>query len=186
LSTFFSATWMALIWVINGILVIIYFAFEHFSTILLVGSAAAFVGRTPKEQRAWAAGSGLLAIVSALAAPFPVPWFLLMLSLAGWIGQWLEQYNKPAARWNTIRAQALYAIAGLGYAAYRGFGLDNALLSDPTMAQGAGYISTILAIAMYAMPLGFLVMLAQSIWAHPPAPSAPGEMISTIRTRGKG
>ena len=44
----------------------------------------------------------------------------------------------------------------------------------------------ILAIAMYAIPLGIIVMLVQNIWAHPPSLSAPSEMIANIRTRGKG
>ena len=181
-----ASIWMYLTWAINGFLVIIYLAVEHVATILLFGSAAAFVAYTPKEQRAWATGSSALAITSSLIGSFPVPLFLLVISLAGWAGQWLEQYNKPSQRWNTIRAQALYSLAGLGYTAYQNLGWANALTSDPSMAQGAGYINTILAIAMYVMPLGFLVMLAQSIWAHPPAPGKPHEIITAVRTRGKG
>src|ERR1700690_3414203 len=71
MSDFLSTIWMVLIWTVNGFLVIIYYAFDHVSTILLVGSATAFVWYTPKEQRAWAAGSSALAIVSSYAAPLP-------------------------------------------------------------------------------------------------------------------
>jgi hypothetical protein len=31
-----------------------------------------------------------------MLAPAPIPLFLLIMPLAGWAGQWLEQYNKPA------------------------------------------------------------------------------------------
>jgi hypothetical protein len=35
-----------------------------------------------------------------MLAPAPIPLFLLIMPLAGWAGQWLEQYNKPANHWN--------------------------------------------------------------------------------------
>ena len=181
-----SQIWLYLVYVINGFLVVVYYVVDHVATLLLVGSTASFVAFTPKEQRMWAAASAVLAIGASLAGTFPVPLFLLVLSVAGWIGQGLEQFNRPAQRWNTIRSQALYAMAGLGYAAYHSLGWDTALMSDPTMAQGGTYFNTILGIAMYAIPLGLIVILAQSIWAHPPTPAAPAEMISNIRTRGKG
>jgi hypothetical protein len=39
---------------------------------------------------------------------------------------------------------------------------------------------------MYLIPLGFLAWAAQAILAHPPAPGTPGELITRVRTRGKG
>lgn len=174
-----------LIWMINGVLAITYYAVDHILAIALAVAVAFFVVRTPKEQRMWAAGSSALAITASLFSPAPVPLFLLIMSLAGWIGQWLEQYNKPAQRWNTIRGQALYALAGLGFAAYRGLNLGGAVASDPMMAQGATYLNAIIGIAMYVIPLGFLAMLAQSIWAHPPGPGSPEQLITKVRTRGK-
>jgi hypothetical protein len=38
---------------------------------------------------------------------------------------------------------------------------------------------------MYAFPIGALVFMAQSIFAHPPALARPEELITTVRTRGK-
>ena len=178
--------WLYIVYAINGFLVVLYFTVEHITTLLLVGSTASFVAYTPREQQGWGAASATFAVIASIAASFPVPLFLLVLSVAGWIGQALEQFNRPAQRWNAIRSQALYAWAGLGYAAYHGLGWDAALMSDPTMAQGATYFTTILGIAMYAIPLGLIVMMAQNIWAHPPTPAAPAEMIANIRTRGKG
>jgi len=177
--------WTGVVWAVNGLLVIVYYAVDHALAIALAVAVAFFVAYTPNEQKGWAAGSSMLAIAASLLSPAPVPLFLLVMSLAGWIGQWLEQYNRPAQRWNTIRGQALYALAGLGFAAYRGFGLGEAVASDPMMAQGATYLNAIIGIAMYVIPLGFLAMLAQSIWAHPPGPSSPEGLITKVRTRGK-
>jgi len=173
------------VWTINGFLVLVYYAVEHVQSLLLAVAVTLFAVYASQEQRVWAAGSGTLAILASLFAPAPVPLFLLIMSLAGWAGQWLEQYNKPANHWNTIRGQALYALAGLGFAMYRNFGLGSSIASDPMMSQGAGYLNALIGIGMYVIPLGWLAMLTQSIWAHPPAQGTPDRLITTIRTRGK-
>ncbi len=173
------------LWTINGFLVIVYYAVEHIQPILLAVATIFFVTYTAQEQKIWAIGSGVLALLASLLAPAPVPLFLLIMSLAGWAGHWLEQYNKPAQHWNTIRGQALYALAGLGFALYRNFGLGASIASDPMMSQGAGYLNALIGIGMYVIPLGWLAMLTQSIWAHPPAQGTPDALITTIRTRGK-
>ena len=174
-----------IIWTINGFLVIVYYAADRIETVLLAIATILFAVYTSQEQRVWAVGSGTLAILASLLAPAPVPLFLLIMSLAGWAGTWLEQYNKPANHWNTIRGQALYALAGLGFALYRNFGLGSSIASDPMMSQGAGYLNALIGISMYVIPLGWLAMLTQSIWAHPPAQGTPDSLITTIRTRGK-
>ncbi len=174
-----------LVWTINGFLVLVYYAADQIQTVLLAVTAILFAIYTAQEQRVWAVASGGLAILASLLAPAPVPLFLLLMSLAGWAGQGLEQYNKPANRWNTIRGQALYSIAGLGFALYRHFGLGSSIASDPMMSQGAGYLNALIGISMYVIPLGWLAMLTQSIWAHPPAQGTPDALITTIRTRGK-
>lgn len=181
----FSKLAAGAMWTINGFLVIVYYAADHIQTLALAVAAILFAGYAAQEQRVWAVGSGALAIGASLLAPAPVPLFLLVMSLAGWAGQWLEQYNKPANHWNTIRGQALYALAGLGFALYRNFGLGSSIASDPMMAQGAGYLNALIGIGMYVIPLGWLAMLTQSIWAHPPAQGTPDALITTIRTRGK-
>jgi len=174
-----------LVWTINGFLVLVYYAVDHIQTVLLAVAAILFAAYTSREQRVWAVASGALAILASLLAPATVPLFLLLMSLAGWAGQWLEQYNKPANHWNTIRGQALYALAGLGFALYRDFGLGSSIASDPMMSQGAGYLNALIGISMYVIPLGWLAMLTQSIWAHPPAQGTPDALITNIRTRGK-
>ena len=173
------------IWTVNGFLVIAYYAADHIQTLALAVATILFAAYTSQEQRKWAMGSGAGAILASLVAPAPVPLFLLVMSLAGWAGTWLEQYNKPAQHWNTIRGQALYAVAGLGFAGYRHFGLGSSIASDPMMSQGAGYLNALIGIGMYVIPLGWLAMLTQSIWAHPPAQGTPDALITAIRTRGK-
>lgn len=172
-----------LIWIVNGFLVVLYAALGNLHAIVIAVSALFFVASTPPEQQRWAAGAGLMAFSVSLIAPAPVPLFLLLMSLAGWLGLYLEQYNRVAQRWNIIRGQALYAIAGLGFTAYRAFGLGNAMTGDPMMMQGAGYLNGLIGVAMFVIPIGFLAWLAQSIWAHPPAPAAPEELINTVRVR---
>ncbi|MBI1793381.1 MAG: hypothetical protein HYR70_04230 [Chloroflexi bacterium] len=179
-----SQVWTDITWVINGFLAIVYYAADHTLIIALTISAAFFTAYTPKEQKAWSAGSSAMAILASFSTPTPVPLFLLVISLAGWVGQWLEQYNRPAQRWNTIRGLGMYALVGLGFAAYRNLGFGNSVVSDPMIAQGAGYLNAIIGIAMYVIPLGFLAMLAQSVWAHPPS-ATPEDLITKVRTRGK-
>jgi hypothetical protein len=175
-----------LLWTLNGLIALFFFALDHSAAILTAVSAAFFVSSAPAEQKAWTTGAGLLAVAAALLAPAPVPLFLLVMSCAGWAGTFLEQYNKISQRWNVARGMALYALAGLGYSAYRNLGLGETAASDPMMTQGANYLNALVGIAMYVIPIGFLAWLAQSIWAHPPAPAAPEQFISNVRTRGRG
>ena len=135
MNDLFSNIAAGVIWTINGFLVIVYYAADHIQTIALAVATILFAAYTSKEQKVWAVGSGVMAILASLFAPAPVPLFLLVISLAGWAGTWLEQYNKPAQHWNTIRGQALYALAGLGFAMYRNFGLGSLIASYPMISQ---------------------------------------------------
>jgi len=181
-----SPTLEFLIWVVNGVLVIFFKSIDSLLSIALLVSLGTFVWFSPDEQRSWAVGAGVLSVVTSVIAPPPVPLFLLVMSFGGWIAFFLEKYNQPAMRWNIIRGMSLYAVAGLGFAGYKGLGLGDLAASDPQMAQGAIYLNAIIGIAMYVIPLGFLAMLAQSIWAHPPIPGGqPDQIIGTIRSRGK-
>ncbi len=175
-----------LIWVVNGLMVVFFSVGDHLLTLLLAGSTGAFIWFSTNEQRDWAIGTGVLSLVASAFAPAPIPIFLLVMSLGGWVALYMEKYNLPATRWNIIRGVSLYAVLGLGYALYKGFDVASAIATDPQMGQGAIYLNVIIGIALYAVPLGFLVMLAQSIWAHPPTPGGnPANLIGTIRSRGK-
>ena len=175
-----------LVWVVNGLMVVFFSLGDHFLTIALGISVAAFIWFSPGEQQDWAIGASVLSLVASAFAPAPIPVFLLVMSLGGWVALYMEKYNLPATRWNVIRGISLYAVLGLGYALYKGFDVVNAIATDPQMGQGTIYLNAIIGIALYAVPLGFLVMLTQSIWAHPPTPGGnPATLIGTIRARGK-
>lgn len=174
-----------LLWPINGFLALLYLAVGRIASLALLASAGWFAFSAPAEQRAWAAASSALAVLASLFSPNPVPVFLLAISLAGWAGLGVERFNFAAMRWNIVRAQALYALAGMGYALYRSLGLDAAALSDPAMAQGALYLNALLGIAMYVIPIGFLAYQAQAVFVHPPTLRSPEELIRQVRTRGR-
>ena len=186
MDNFIASLTERLIWIVNGLLAIVYSLIDHLTALAFVVAMVGFIVATSREQRTWAVGAGVLSIAASLLAPSPVPLFLLVMILGGWAAVVLERYNQSAQRWNIIRGLALYALAGIGFTLYRNLGLGESVLSDPMMAQGAGYLNAIIGIAMYVIPLGFLAMLAQSIWAHPPALGTPSNLITKVRTRGGG
>lgn len=175
-----------LFWILNGLLVIVYSSADRLLALLLLASLAAFVWFSPNEQRGWSIGMAALAFAAGVVAPAPVPAALLMMSIISWVALTLEKYNRSALRWSTIKGISIYALAGLGYAAYKGLELGASFAADPQMAQGAVYLNTLIGIGMYVGPFGFVAMLAQAIWAHPPIPGgSPENIIGTIRSRGK-
>lgn len=184
MDNFLTTLTERLIWIVNGFLAILYSLIDHWTALAFLAAVTAFIVTASIEQRMWALGAGLLSVAASLVAPSPVPLFLLVMILGGWSAVALEKYNPPAQRWNIIRGLALYALAGLGFTLYRELGLGESVLADPMMAQGANYLNAIIGIAMYVIPIGFLGMLAQSIWAHPPAPGTPTDLITKVRTRG--
>jgi hypothetical protein len=72
----------------------------------------------------------------------------------------------------------------LGFAAFQA--LSPAIgVDDPMLSQGQHYLGLLASIAMYFYPLGFLALLAQSIWVHPPLSQSPQNLIHSVRARGK-
>jgi hypothetical protein len=175
----------ALIWVANGFLALVFFLVDHLAALGVLASGVVFLSRTSAEQRSWAAGVSLLVFGTSMFAPFPVPYFVLLLAAGGQVAVYFERYNPAAARWNLIRVLGLYGLAGGAYAIYRLTGLADRLFADPMMSQGAGYFNAIFGIIMYAFPIGALVYMAQSVFAHPPALARPETLITQVRTRGK-
>jgi len=173
-----------LYYLLNGFLALLWLLVDHILLALLIAPLAWLSYTAPDEQRPWTLVASGLAILASAAAPSPVPLLMLVMAAAGWAATRLEQFNAAAARWNTVRGVALYGLAGLAFTIYQ----DVAARSTESslLMQGQVYLSAIAAFAMYLIPLGFLVILAQTLWAHPPAPGKPAEMIHTIRSRGKG
>jgi len=172
-------------WIANGFLVLVYFIVQNLATLGLVFSCALFVIKNPHEQKTWAASSGALGLIASILAPFPVPLFLLLLSLVGWIVLYLEQYNPLDRQWDIIRGLGLYGLIGIGYAAYQLSNLAERIMTDPMTAQGGGYLNAIIGIVTYIFPLGILAFWAQAVFAHPPGVGRPEEILKKVRTRGK-
>ena len=160
----------------NGLLAMLWLLLDHLLLVLLVVPLVWLGYTAPHEQRYWTISTGGLSSLASALAPAPVP--LLMLATQ------LEQFNETAARWNTVRGLALYSLAGLGFTAFQELAARSA--SSSLLQQGQVYLSAIASFAMYLIPLGFLALLAQTLFAHPPISGKPSELIHTIRSRGKG
>ena len=176
---------IAFTWLVNGFLALLWLLVDHILLALLV-PVLAWLGYTaPNEQRSWTLAACTLAILASALTPAPVPLVTLLMAAAGLLATHLEQFNITAVRWNTVRVLALYGLAGLGFKAFQGL-TSVTETSSPLLIQGQLYISVIADFAMYLIPLGFLALLAQSLWAHPPVPGKPAELTNSIRSRGKG
>jgi len=173
-----------LYYLLNGFLALLWLLADHILLALLITPLAWQCYTAPNEQRSWAFASSGIAVLASAVAPSPVPLLILVMAAAGLLATRLEQFNAAAARWNTVRGVALYGLAGLAFTLYQGFAAQ--ATESSLLMQGQVYLSAIAAFAMYLIPLGFLVLLAQTLWAHPPVPGKPAEMIHIIRSRGKG
>ncbi len=170
------------LWLLNGFLALLWLLLDHILLALLLVPLVWMSLTSPQEQLYWTIASCSLACLASVLAPMPVPLLMVVIAAAGILATHLEQFNPAAARWNTVRGLALYGLAGLGFTVYQSLA-DSA--GSPLLQQGQVYLSAIAAFAMYLIPLGFLAMLAQSLWAHPPAPGRPAELIHSIRSRDR-
>ena len=173
-----------LYYLLNGFLALLWLLMDHILLAILTFPLAWLCYHSPNEQRSWSLAAGGLALLASAVAPAPVPVLMLVMALTGLLAIHLEQFNPTSVRWNTVRGLALYSLAGLGFTIYQDY--IGQLTGSPLLAQGQVYFSTIAGFAMYLIPLGFLALLAQTLWAHPPIPGKPADLIHTIRSRGKG
>lgn len=174
-----------LLYLLNGFLAVLWLLVDHALLALLLLPLVSLGYTAPEEQRPWTLAAAGLSFLAAACAPAPVPVLTFVMAVAGILAARVEQFNVAAVRWNTVRGLALYGLAGLGFQAYQGL-LEVSSTGSPLLAQGQLYFSAIAAFGMYLIPLGFLALLAQSLWAHPPVPGKPADLINAIRSRGKG
>jgi hypothetical protein len=172
-----------LYFIVNGFLALLWLLADHILLALLIAPLAWLSYTCPPEQRSWSLASGGMAVLASAVAPAPVPLLSLVMAAAGVLATRLDQFNTTAARWNTVRSLALYSLVGLGFTLFQD--ITRASKGSPLLAQGQVYLSTIASFALYLIPLGYLALLAQSLWAHPPIPGKPTDLIHTIRSRGK-
>lgn len=172
------------LWVLNGLLALAYLLYGRILALLLI-LPLSWLGVTgPGEHRPWVAAAAGLSMASAALAPQPVPLLTLIMAISGIIAILLERFNPIALRWRAAGGLALYALMGLGFTAYQMLA-PTWQIDSPLLTQGQTYLSVLISLAMWAYPLGYLALLAQSIWIHPPLAQSPETMIHTLRARGK-
>jgi len=179
-----STWWLPFVWLLNGVLAVLYLTVEH-GYLVILGLALVALGasaQAPLEQKPWFAGAAALAFAVALFSPPVVGVLMAAMALAALAALRLERFNPPLLFWRVTQGLALYALIALGVLAYRT--LIASMPADWTLGGGQQYLEVIASIALYAYPLGFLAMLAQAVFAHPPI-GAPEDLITTVRTRGK-
>jgi hypothetical protein len=171
------------IWLLNGILTLAYLTVEHITVVLLALPLFWLISTTEKAQRPWMMGAGTMALAGAMFGSLAVGIWLLGMASASVLTIRLEKFNPQTLRWRVAGGIAAYSLVGLGAAIYKL--LAPSMMSDSFFAQGQVYLSTIVGVATIIAPVGFLGILVQAIWAHPPLEGSPEEMYSQIRTRGK-
>ena len=171
------------IWLLNGFLALAYLTVEHITVVMLAFPLFWLISTTEKAQRPWMMGASAMALAGAMFGSLAVGLWLLLMASASVLTIRLEKFNPHTLRWRVAGGIAAYALIGLGAAIYKL--LAPAMASDSFFAQGQVYLSTIVGVATIIAPVGFLGMLVQAVWAHPPLEQSPEEMYSQIRTRGR-
>ena len=185
----------ALTWVVNGLLAVAYVLCDRVFILLLIPPMAYLVGWAPGEQRPWIAASGILALAAAGLVPPPVPLLLALLTSAGALAVKLDRFNPKALRWRASGGIALYALAALGFAGYAAYasridanawaGVVAGGEAAAIVGQGRAFLSTLAVWGLWViLPVGYLALLLQGIFVHPPTPASPAAMIHAVRGRG--
>lgn len=114
---------------------------------------------------------------------------------AGIIAVRIDRFGPKALRWRVSGGIALYALAALGFAGYAAYtsrldtGAWSAVVASGEAAavveQGRAFLSTIAVWGLWViLPLGYLALLIQGVFVHPPTLATPAAMIHSVRGRG--
>jgi hypothetical protein len=184
-----------LTWLVNGVLAVIYVLFGHVFILLLLPPLAYLVGWAPREHRPWIAASGILALTAAGLVPPPVPLLLTLLASAGALAVRLDRFSPKALRWRATGGLALYALAALGFSGYAAYasridsnawaGLVAGGEAAAIVGQGRAFLSTLAVWGLWViLPVGYLALMLQGIFVHPPTSASPAALIHAVRGRG--
>jgi len=168
-----------LVWVLNGFLAMLYVLVGHAAGVMALASTLTAAVLSPQAQRRHAFGAALLAGTAALVAPPLLAIFVTLMAGLGVVATRVERFNPLSLSWRVIGGLGLYGMMLWGFALYRALG------GLPNTEWGVSYLDAIIHVAVYAYPLGFLALLAQALWVHPPLPASPEDLITTVRTRGR-
>jgi len=185
-----------LIWLINGLLAVLYTLLDNVLILLLFPPLIWLAVTVVSEQRPWVAAMGVLVVISAFVVPAPIPLILVVMSWAGAIASRTDRFNPIALRWRVNGSLALCALTAIGFTAYAAYAsrlsLDtwSSVVSSgeasSVISQGRSFLNTIAIWGLWIiMPVGYLAILLQGVFVHPPTPKTPAEMIHTVRARGR-
>jgi hypothetical protein len=140
----------------------------------------------PDPQRAWGLAAGALTLLAGVLTPSPVPALLVLMTWMGLLAVRVEVYGPADLRWRVTQGLALYALMGLGFWLFEQYLAWSTAFDPATMllSQGQSYLLVLANLALWGYPLGYLALLAQTLWAHPPVGNPEG-ILTTIRTRGQ-
>jgi len=173
------------IWVLNGILAMLYLLFEHLLAVLLLGPLVWLSITTERSRQPWMIGASALGLGCSIFAPPVIGIWLNVMAIGSLIALRLEKFNPALLRWRIAGGLAAYGLVGIGFLAYSNI-VPLLAKTEGFFAQGQGYLDVIIGIAVYVFPLGFIGILVQSIWAHPPVEGGtPEQIIYRVRTRGQ-
>ena len=121
MQTVGTALRTALTWELNGLLALLYVAWEHVALLVTAGACGWLLWGLPEgrreggaSQRPWLLGVGVLACLAAALAPAPVPILLAAMTVAGALAVRADRFNPDALRWRIVGGLALYAARGAG------------------------------------------------------------------------
>jgi len=183
-----------LIWLINGVLVIVYVLVDHLPLVACLPGLAWMVVSSPVEQRTWAFVVGSIVLSATALVPPPVPLILLAMICVGLFAVWLDRFGPSALRWRVMGGLALYSLTALGFTAYAAYvsRLDPDIWAGvlaqgeaaSVVSQGRAFLTTIAVWGLWIiLPLGYLGMLVQGMLVHPPLKAAPSDLLFAIRSR---
>ena len=186
-----------LTWMVNGLLAVAYTLIDHGAAVLLLPALAWLGATAPREHRPWVAAAAVMSVLAGLVVPAPVPVLLAAMAWAGAVAVRLDRFNPTGLRWRVNGGLALYALAALGFAVYASYtsrldprtwaGVVASGEAASVVAQGRSFLNTIAVWGLWViLPLGYLALLLQGIFVHPPSPGAPADIIHAVRARGRG
>ncbi len=171
-------------WVLNGFLVIIYVISEQIPALLIIPALTWLTADIEDTRRPWMMAASGLALISTLFAPIVVGAWLNIMAYGSTITIKIEKFNRSTLRWRVVSGITAYALIGLGFLIYQILTPIMAVEGSP-FSQGQGYLDIIISLAVWIMPLGFVGLLVQAVWVHPPQSQDPSKTIEQIRTRGR-
>ncbi len=177
-----------LVWVLNGLLALVWLAVDNLSPVLLVPALAwlyLLLGQRLQEAQARRMRqvllpAGGLALAAALFAPGPAPYLLAGLAGVGGVAMRADNYRPDETAWETIQNLILYALVGLG-ARVLFWALENQAADN--LAAGVNYLAVLASFALWGMPIAQAGLLIKNLLAHAPTGADPRTVIERARER---